>query len=484
VGLLLGIACLRFPPLWVLVALAGGGFALITLKRPEIGLLGILVATSSVVFEDRLPLIPIGIGSLQISDVVLLSLFGLIMLRWLAEPDFKIVRTPLDFPLLAFYGVCLLSTLMAILQSSVEFNIGFRAIRVVTYYLAFFVVTNLVREERQVRFLSSGLIVLGTIVAAAMIAQFVLGESLQFLPGRVETLSTQGTSYAGVFRILPPGQSLVLLAFVTVTVALVMNKFKAVRMLTFLQWALLGLVVVLTFNRSFWVAVLLALVLLFYLVRELDRQRIFGWGLVVMVLMTIVMLSAVGNPGSQVARVLEASFDRLATLADSQTLRESSLQMRYVEIEYAIAQIVSHPVIGLGLGARYRPWDPRLDWRGSGGSGSDGRAYIHNGHLWIMLASGLLGYFFFVWLSFAFLRRGLLSWRRIPDPRLKAIVLGLTLTYLGVVIGAVVNPMFMQWFWTPVIGIMMGTNEVAMKLAQAESVDEPATSEGYQRERV
>jgi hypothetical protein len=34
------------------------------------------------------------------------------------------------------------------------------------------------------------------------------------------------------------------------------------------------------------------------------------------------------------------------------------------------------------------------------------------------------------------------------------------LTYLGVIVGSIVNPMFMQWYWTPIIGIMMGTNEV------------------------
>lgn len=458
IGLLLGAAALWFSPLWMLGALAGGFLALAAVQRPEIGLLGIMVATSGIMFEDRLPLIPVGIGSLHIPDVILLALFGLIILRWLVEPDFKIIRTPLDWPLLTFYGVALLSTFMAILQSSVEFNEGLREIRVVTYYLTFLTVTNLVREDRQLIFLLRGLFLLATIVAVTMIAQFLLGESLRFLPGRVETLSTLGQGYSGITRILPPGQSLIVVAFIATTVTLVLDKFRPTNMLRLLPWGLLGLAVVLTFNRSFWVGVGLALFLLAYLVRGQDRQRLVGWSLVIILLAAIILLPAFDQPESQAARLMRASFERLGTLASGKTLGESSMQMRYVEYKYALPQITSHPLIGLGLGARYRPFIPGVDWEEF-----DGRGYIHNGHLWILLKSGLLGYLCLLWLSLAFLLRGFKYWRRIPDPQMRGAVLGFTLTYIGVLVGAVVNPMFMQWFWTPVLGIMMGINEVVLK---------------------
>ena len=463
VGLLLGVACLWFSPLWVLGALTVGGLGFATLKRPEIALLAILVATSSIVFEDRLPLIPIGIGSLQIPDILLLGLLGLIALRWLVEPDFKIIRTPLDLPLLAFYGMALLSTFTAIGQSSVETHLAIRAIRVVTYYLTFFIVTNLVRDSRQLTTLLKGLHLLAAITAAAMIAQFVLGEAVSLLPGRVETLWIQGRAYSGVFRILPPGQSLILVAFIATTATLVSNRFGPMSMLRFLHWSLLGLVVVLTFNRSFWVQTTLALFLLGCLVGRRNRQSLIAWGLVAAVLGAVVLFLALQKPGSQAAGLVGAFFGRLGTLGERGTLREGSLQFRYIENEYALSQIRSHPLIGLGFGARYRPRDTRLDW----GEEWDAEAYIHNGHLWILLKSGPLGYLCLLWLSLAFLIRGFKHWRRVRDGQMKATVLGFTLTYLGVLIGAFVNPMFMQRFWTPVIGIMMGVNEVVlMKVVQ------------------
>ena len=177
-GLLLAIACLLFSPLLVFGTLAAVLFIVATLKRPEIGLVGILIATSSIVFEEQLPLFSMGSISLHIPDLILLLLLGLIVARRLVEPEFRIVRTPLDWPLLIFYGVTLLSTFIAIYQSSVGVQQTTRAaIRTLSYYLTFFIVTNLVRERRQLNFLLNGLFLLATMVAAVMVMQFLLGDS-------------------------------------------------------------------------------------------------------------------------------------------------------------------------------------------------------------------------------------------------------------------------------------------------------------------
>jgi len=461
VGLLLGVVSLWFSPQWALIALTGGGLAVAVLKRPEIALLGILVCTSSIVFENTLPLIPIGVGSLHIPDLILLMLFGLIVLRWLIEPDFKLVRTPLDWPLLGFYGVSLLSTTIAIFRSSVEFEIARRVIRIASYYLTFFVVTNLVREDRQLRLLVRGMFLLASIVAGAMVVQFVLGTSLPFLPGSVYTLLTAGKSYREVTRIIPPGQALVLASFITTACLLILEKFSLASMLRFLQWGLLGGALVLTFLRSYWAVTGVLLVLLALLVKGQSRRRLVGWGLVVVFLIAVTVLAVLCKPESRAADLIKASFERLATLGSKETLGESSLQWRYVENEYAIRQIISHPFLGLGMGSRYRPFDPRIDYWGMNW---DARRFIHNGHLWVLLRTGVLGYLFLMWLSITFLTRGFKYWRFISDHQMKGTVLGFTLVYLGLLIAAVVNCIFASWSWTPVIGIMMGVNEVALRI--------------------
>jgi hypothetical protein len=356
--------------------------------------------------------------------------------------------------------VAVLTTVAAALRSSVEAQKGVRAIRVVTYYLTFFAVTNLVREERQLLLLLRGFSLLATAVAAAVIAQFLLGESVSLLPGRVEALRTQAVTYQAIARILPPGQSLILVTFITTTVLIVLDRSRSVSALRFLQWGLLGLALVLTFSRSFWVAAIVATSVLACLVRGRDRQRFIQLFLVVGSLAAVTLVSVLAKPESRVARLMMASMDRLGTVAGlDKVSQDSSFQWRYPEYEHAFSQIASHPLVGLGLGAEYRPWDPRLDSEGP--EGFDGRGYIHNGHLWILVKTGLVAYLCLVWLSLLFLIRGFTRWRSISHSQIRGMVLGFTLTYVGVLLAAVANPIFMQWFWTPVIGMIMGANEVA-----------------------
>jgi hypothetical protein len=470
-GVILGIASLGFSPVLVFGVLTVSLLVYAWLKRPEIALLGILIATSSIVFEDQLPLISVGI-SLHIPDILLLGSLGLIVVRWLAEPEFKIVRTPLHWPLLIFYGVTLLSTFIALLQSTLDAESARRWIRILSYYLTFFIVTNLVRERRQLNFLLNGIFFLATIVAGAMVIQFLLGDSVQLLPGRVETLNTQGNMYEDITRILPPGWSIVLISFIAIFCILVMEQRKLLRWLMFPQFCLLGIGLLVTFLRSYWAVLMMAVALLAYLFRGADRLRLIGWTLLVMSLAAIILLLVISDPSSRGARLVGASVDRLSTLGKSGTFQgeDDSLNWRMIENTYALSTIASNRWIGLGMGFTYRPWDHRLDGPHPSRSDYDFRKHIHNSHLWILLQSGLLGYLSFMGLSLVFLIRGFKYWRSVADIRFRGVVLGFAVAYLGVLIAAVVNSTFVQWRWTPVIGIIMGINEVVLiKFRQEES---------------
>ncbi len=298
--------------------------------------------------------------------------------------------------------------------------------------------------------------------------QFVVGDSVKLLPGRVETLRTQGNSFEGITRIAPPGLSIVLISFMAMVSMLVVERFEPLAWLKVLQCGVCGMALVTTFLRSYWSALVLVLLLLAVIVRGNERRKLIGAGLVVVFLVGMTLLVVYSDPGSRIGKLVDASMDRFGTLGRSGTYQgqDGSLNWRVLENNYALSSIGSHPVIGLGMGARYRPWDSRLDVRGSD---DDSRRHIHNGHLWIMLQSGLLGYLSFMWLSVVFLMRGFRFWQGVAKDGMKGVVLGFTLAYVAVLIAAVANSTFMQWRWTPVIGIMMGVNEVILKNAgQAE----------------
>jgi O-antigen ligase len=461
VGLVLGAACLLISPQWTLLGIIGLIVVVAMLKRAEIGVLGILVYTASFIQEEQWPLVPIGVGSLHLSDLVLLSLLGIIVLRRLLEPDFKLARTPLDGPLLAFWAIAALATFLGVAHGTVETTNALRGIRFISYYLTFFVVTNLVRQERQIRLLRWGFLLIGTISAAAMAGQAVLGNAIPLLKGvRVETLTVQGASYAGVTRIVIPGLSLIIVGFMVVTVTFALNRFRAGNVLGLLQWGLLTMGLILTFLRSYWAVMGAMLLLFFALTGRSERWRLVIAGIAAGLTGAVIVLAVLTNPESTAARFVSGAFDRLFTLTDAATAQEDSLRWRYMENGYALRQIAAQPVFGLGLRARYRPFDPVWERYASDEDAFDSRRHIHNGHLGMLVTTGLAGYLPLMGLSALFIVRGLQRWRSVLDPQLRGMVLAFTLAYLGVVIAAFANSTFMQWYWTPVIGTMMGMNEV------------------------
>ena len=206
-------------------------------------------------------------------------------------------------------------------------------------------------------------------------------------------------------------------------------------------------------------------VIMAYLFKGRERVRLIGFGAltIFIAVMFIVIISSDSN--SRTAKLVDASLDRFGSLFNSGTFQgdDGSVNWRLIENEYAISAIKADPWLGLGMGFTYRPWDSRIDQLDPTGLSYDFRKHIHNGHLWILLQSGLLGYFCLSWLSVVFVGRGLRNWRQIRDIKLRSIVLGFTLTYVVVFVAAVANSSFTQWRWTPLLGIMMGINEVVIR---------------------
>jgi hypothetical protein len=461
VGLILGVISIWLPPYFLLIGVAGVIYLVVAWSWPEIALLGILLFASTVFDIYAYPSIPIGVGNLIISDILIFVLIGIIFLRVIVRTS-TFVHTPLDLPLLAFYSAAILATAVGIYKSRVTFNQSLGEVRVINFYLAFFIVTNLVRNEKQIRRLLNGIFLLAFFVALIMVAQYILGDQVKIIPGRVETLGTAGVTEAGVTRILPPGQSLVVVVFISQVVLSVFDRRPSGYMIRLLLAGATGLAVLLTFFRNYWIAFALAMFFAGLLVSVRDKlkyAKILLWSILIG---AIILTPFLTIKGGRVEKLIEGATVRLSTIFNPDTSKESSLTYRYIENEYVFPQIVSHPLFGLGLGANYRPRDPRLDF--SKPLAQSLTWYIHNGHYWIMVKIGLIGYLFFMWLFLRFIKRGFQNWKRIPDPFLKGIVLSFAVTILSLQFSVFVNPVFTNSWWAPVIGIMLGISEVILHL--------------------
>lgn len=463
VGLLMGIASVWIPPTLILIGIAGIIYVVVAWSWPEIALLGILLFTSTIFDIYDYPSIPIGVGNLIISDLLLFVLFAIILLRGFIKSTSYFIHTPLDLPLIGFYFTALIATGFGIYSSRISFNQSLGELRVVNFYLVFFIVTNLVRSEKQLRRLYSGLILLAIFVALAMVAQYALGNAIQILPGRVETLSTAGTTSYGITRVLPPGQSLVLIVFVCLIAQILFDKKSSRFMINLIQLGIVGLAVLLTFNRSFWVAIILAALLVGLLVSIREKVKfvnIVFWTALIGGLFLTPILTINGDVGE---KLLNGITVRMSTMFNPNTTQEESLLYRYIENEYAYAQIASNPLIGLGLGASYRPFDSRIR--------SSGTYYIHNGHFWVMLKTGLIGYSFFMWTLLLFIKRSIQNWKRIPDISQKGFVLSFGVTIFGMLFISIFNPIFRDWYWAPITGVMLGVGEVIIRMNTIRSLD-------------
>jgi hypothetical protein len=462
VGLLLGVACVFVSPSRTLVGLLGLGFILLVFKRPELLPLAYLLATSSVTRVTKALSVSLGFGTLYVTDAFLVLIFGLVVARALAESDFKILSTPLDWPLLLFAGASFVSTGVAISTGSLPWKQSLGEVRTVMGYLLFFGVTNLVRDKRQLKLLVRGLIVIAGMVAVATIAQYVMGQSEAILAGRIEGLDTEGELIAGVTRVIPPGQSLLVVGFTFVFVTLVLDRSGLSDTLRASVLGLLGTAILMTFFRASWVAVGLTVAVVVGLAGGRDRKRVVQLGIVAAIAVGGVAGAVALDPESRGGEFIRAAVGRLGSLANRATYEDpgSSLRWRDFEYSYAVPHIMASPVVGLGLGARYRPFVPPRDY-----AGFDGRDFIHNGHVWVLLKGGLLAYIGLMAFSIGVVHRGLKGWRRLEDPSMRGIAAACALVFVGMLIVSIVEPYIMTPSWTPVLGVVAGINEAGLEIA-------------------
>jgi hypothetical protein len=168
------------------------------------------------------------------------------------------------------------------------------------------------------------------------------------------------------------------------------------------EWATLGataICVVLSYRRSAWIGFVLA-------------------GLIIMLRFPMqrrIQLMVLGTPVVG-AGLLYAAFRRLgqtkgaghglsSLFFDMQSKRFGSESERVMELKFALADFISHPLTGIGTWGRYSGYQ-HISWQ----AGQDGGLFLHSGVLHIALKAGLPGLILLggtIWAFCAFTRRAL-----------------------------------------------------------------------------
>jgi O-antigen ligase len=269
-------------------------------------------------------------------------------------------------------------------------------------------VVNLVRSRRDVIALLA--------VAAGL-------GILKALLGLLTVASGRGTSVDGTtITYYEPAANWLMMLLVVGVLAMVLHRVRPP------LWLLAGTLLMvaslaLSFRRSFWIGVTLAVLLVVVLgISPLGRRL-----LVPVAVLVVVGFWAVGSVGFQAAQA--PLLDRAESLKPSRIEANAEDRYRFDERANVLAELGRRPVSGLGLGV---PWTSAA--RPLGIEHAGGRGYVHSIALWWWLKLGLLGLLAYLALMLSACVLATRIWRRHPDPTMRAV----GLASLGSLIGLAV----------------------------------------------
>lgn len=245
------------------------------------------------------------------------------------------------------------------------------------------------------------------------------------------TSTGKGQIQGGLFA-FPVG---VLMGFAVLTSGVVRSRAGQVALLALVGTNTIGLL--LTYERTFWVATVLGLGFIAVRAGFAQRMRV-----VVLVLGVVVVIAPVMStiaPGA-----LSAASERLLSL--NQYGSDDSVRARLQEGRHVIDKIQAHPVVGNGLGDTIffgLPWlqkPPAADH------------FTHNGYLWLAWKLGILAAIFLL---------AVVLWAvaaRPPpyaDPLHRAVQLGAQAALLVILVVSITFPSFVALNITALCGVLI-----------------------------
>ncbi len=347
-----------------------------------------------------------------------LTLFGLTYVgEALLKKDFRIPRTPLNLPLLAYVVVrlaaAMISTysLRSIQQEITDFLI----------ILVFFLGYMYIKDVSQLRRLIALLIFSVTLAASYGILEHFWEVNIFSLNKPISLLKHVGDDLNAPVRILGFTSYMTFSGQLAMVVPIIFAFFLAVqsapkRFIFALSLILSFLALIWTYTRSAWVATVCALIL-FGVLRGKKM-------LIVLLLSGMFFIS--------VAIFQPEVFDRSLS-----AFRTKENKERLYTWQSTIEMIMDSPLTGIGKG-NYSKFAP--EYRSSYDFDFTSRAHAHNNILQVAVTAGIPALLCFLWLWGIIFKETYRTYQRIPEKRsaLKVLSLG----FLGAMIGFFVQGFF------------------------------------------
>ncbi len=426
-------AMIAVKPLLGLAFVAFLGLVGLAFLAPTLHLTLLLLVTVLVPYTIQNQLSAPGAGLLLSDALLITGLFraAIVLLR---EPLERRRAASLSL-IVAFLAIVLLQTVHGIELGRSASEVGFE-MRVLLGFAAFAIAVPIVADRDGPRRLALGLGTVGLLLGLWGLAQWSLG---------IEEIAESGVGVREGIRFASSGSGqlqgglyaypvAVVLAFAGLVGGRIRAYWPRAVLVAILATNFVSLI--LTYERTFWVATLLGMG---FVVLKSDPGR-RARAIVAGILTGAVLLGAFATFAPD---DFTAARERLVSLG--QYSNDDSVRIRLLETQHVLAAIDESPWTGSGLGATVfwgRPWQ-NID--------PEANAYAHNGYLWVTWKTGLLG------AACLFLLIGWAVFSRPPpgqDPALKTLRIGSQAALFTLLLSSVTFPAFNALDITAAMGVL------------------------------
>lgn len=293
---------------------------------------------------------------------------------------------------------------------------------------------------------------------AGLLTWFVHGR-FQGTASGVRGVSASINASASTFY--EPTMNFLMVLVVLGVVAALAMRHRVPRWLLVLA-PVVAVTLILSYRRSFWIALALGLVLVLVVA---TGQRGRAWlvlGAAAMALSLYLAMSAGG-----VTDTTNPVVYRAQSLTPSKLLSSSDDRYRLDEQRNVIAEIRAHPLTGLGLGV---PWTARYPLFANP---PGGRLYTHVTPLWYWLKLGPFGFVSYLWIAATAIFESYWAWRRGRDPVVRIAGVALAAGFIGLLVAELTGPFSgIDVRMTLIAGCLFGWL-IAVRALRAQEVPQP-----------
>jgi len=349
--------------------------------------------------------------------------------------ELKFISTPLNFPILSFISICVLSLIWS--------NSFFISLKELPLFLAgpllYFIVTNNINYEHQVNRILNILLIIGGLFGIYGILQYN-GIDLPIWirnVGRQQVFGLFGNvNYFAEYLIIPLPIAISLF-FVS------RNKFK--KTLLLMGILAMGITLMLTFTRGSYLDFGASLIFMFFLFLISrgknfikDNKKIFIIILVAVIIITFLFVipTPLNKPDTFISKIK-------SRISIAQITQSYSFKRRIATWKFTVLMIKDRPLLGSGIGTyKYNTLKYQAKFFDQGQNRSlypHGFATkAHNEYLQLWAEMGIVGLGIFIWLIISYFSCGLKILRKIKDEYRQGIIIGL----MGAVVAVLVDSIF------------------------------------------